>query len=64
MSKSIKTTIGGAISAIGAAVIAYGEFVGMDLTGVGAAIVTVGLAILGIYARDDDVTSEGGKAPK
>lgn len=64
MSKSRKTTISGLIAALGAAIIAFGEATGQDWSMIGAAVSTLGIAFLGFFSRDDDVSSEGTTAPK
>ena len=58
--KSWKTTVGGVLAAIGAALPAIGQhLMGVDLNEVGAVLGTLGLAFMGIASRDYNVTSEG-----
>jgi hypothetical protein len=70
MVKSKKTTASGIVAALGAVLVAVGMALqggdlvvpGVDLSNlpaIGAVLLAVGTALQGVFARDDDVSSEG-----
>lgn len=70
MTRSWKTTAGGAAAALGVLLAFVLPQLGVEITDgkadeiAGAVVLLVGLLMQGVSARDDNVTSEGRKAPK
>lgn len=64
--KSNKTTITALVAAIALIASALSDALadGWDASDLTLMAGAVGLALQGFFSRDDDVTSEGGKAPK
>lgn len=60
MKHSWKTTVGGVMAAVGAVLIPWGH----PWDRIGAVLTAAGAALVGLTARDDDVSSEGFVAPK
>lgn len=71
--KSRKTTVAGVLAGVGLLAALVGRLLATDGPGLGAILspqyaaellAAFGAILLGLFARDDDVTSEGTKAPK
>lgn len=60
MKHSWKTTVGGVMAAVGAVLIPWGS----PWREIGEVLAAAGASLVGITARDDDVSSEGFVAPK
>ena len=65
--KSMKTTVGGLVVALGLIFSALGKVMNgepLEMTEVSLIVAALGAAWQGFVSRDDDVTSEGAKRPK